>query len=478
MPRRLFWSFCGDSERMTKRSIAKQRGRARLTPLVALAVAAALLPAEVAAQDRPRSLLDMLFGGPQRARPSYRVYEEPPPRRVIRKAPRKKAPAENTRRSSGRAAAGAAAGGAAAAAAAAASAPVEKSEAARNVLVIGDFMAASLAKGLDAAFADNRDIRVTSRVDGSSGLVRDDHRDWPGSIGALIDETKPDVVVVMLGANDRQAIRAPDGALPLRGQEWSDAYEARAKALAEAVRAKKVPLLWVGMPAFQSDRSTEDMVYINDVFRTVALLSGGEYVDIWTGFTDASGAFVSSGPDTAGQTVRLRNSDGITLTGAGQEKLAYFVEKPVTKVLGLNVEDFVASLGDQQLSAKDLPTAVDAALASTAPPVSFADPRLDGGDQLLGGAQASAGGQGSPREKLVREGVATTAVAGRADQFNWTGRDTAVSPLTHDNAIVFRGTTSLEELRLHSPAAVEPPAPAPAAPAPRGAGTPDTSAVN
>ncbi len=481
MPRRLFWSFCGDSERMTKRSIAAQRRRLGFAPIVALVVAAMLLPVEAMAQDRPRSLLDMLFGGPPRARPSYRVYEEPAPRRIIRKAPRKKAPAEASapRRSSSRAATGAAAATAAATAAAAASTPaVEKSETARNVLVIGDFMAGSLGKGLEAAFADNRDIRVTTRVDGSSGLVRDDHRDWPATIGTMIDETKPAAVVVMLGANDRQAIRAPDGALPLRGQEWAEAYEGRAKALAEAIRAKKVPFLWVGMPAFQSDRATEDMVYLNDLFRTVALMSGGEYVDVWSGFTDANGGFVTSGPDTAGQTVRLRNSDGITLTGAGQEKLAFYVEKPVTKVLGLNVEDFVASLADQQLSAKDLPTAVDAALATSAPPVSFADPRLDGGDQLLGGPKDAAGGQGSPREKLVREGIATAAVSGRADQFSWTGRDNAVSPITHDNAIVFRGTTSLEELRLHSPEAEPKAAPAPAAPAPSKAGTPDTSAVN
>ncbi|WP_062111811.1 SGNH/GDSL hydrolase family protein [Aureimonas sp. AU40] len=456
---------------------AKHKGRPRLAPVLALAVAVVLLPWEALAQDRPRSFLDMLFGGPPRnSRPSYRVYEAPPPpQRVIRKQqPRKKAPAEQqTRRSPSRTAP-------AAAAAAAASGPVEKSETARNVLVIGDFMAGSLAKGLDNAFADNRDIRVTSRVDGSSGLVRDDHRDWPATIGALIDETKPAAVVVMLGANDRQAIRAPDGALPLRSQEWADLYAKRAKALAEAVRDHKVPLLWVGMPAFQADRATEDMVYFNDVFRTVALMAGGEYVDIWNGFTDANGSFVSSGPDTAGQSVRLRNSDGITLTGAGQEKLAFFVEKPVTKALGLNVEDFVASLGTQQLSAKDLPTAADAALAIATPPVSFADPRLDGGDQLLGGPQQAAGGAGSPRDKLVREGVVTSAMAGRADQFNWTGRDTAVSPVTRDNAIVFRGTTSLEELRLPAPgptAAPQPKAPAPA-PAPGKAGTPDTSVVN
>ncbi|WP_062219455.1 SGNH/GDSL hydrolase family protein [Aureimonas sp. D3] len=465
---------------MTDERNTKHRGRARLATLMALVVAgSSVLPEIAAAQERRRGILEMLFGGPPRSQPSYRVYEAPPQQRIIRKAPRKKARTEVApkRNNSPRSAAATAAAGGAAAVAASASTPVAKSEAARNVLVIGDFMAGSLAKGLDAAFATNRDIRVTNRADGSSGLVREDHHDWPASVGALIDETKADLVVVMLGANDRQGFRATEGTIALRSPEWADTYEQRAKALAEAIQTKKKPFLWVGMPAFQSDRATEDMVYLNDLFRNVAQAHGGDYVDIWNGFTDANGSFVTSGPDMAGQTVRLRNSDGITLTGAGQEKLAYFVEKPVTKVLGLNVEDFVASLGPQQLSAKDLPAVVDAALATTTAPISFADPRFDGGDQLLGSAQPGTGGQGSPREKLVREGVVSAAVEGRADQFNWTGRGTAVSPVTRDNAIVFRGTTSLEELRLHGPEAGPPTKPDAPAATPK-AGTPDVSSVN
>ncbi len=458
---------------MTVSSPGRHRfGRLVLALTLGFAVTATGLPDRAAAQERPRNLLDMLFGGPSRARPSARVYQEaPPPRRVIRRAPqRKAAPAENrNRRNSTRSVTTAGA-----AAATAAVVAVEKAENARPVLVVGDFMASSLAKGLEAAFAQNRDIRVVAEADGSSGLVRDDHKDWPGDIAGLIETAKPAAVVVMLGANDRQAIRGAEGSIPLRSTEWARLYEERARELAGAIRGKNVPLLWVGQPAFGSDRASEDMVYLNDLYRNVALGVGGEYVDIWGGFADANGAFVSSGPDMAGQTVRLRNSDGITLTPAGQEKLVYFVEKPVTKVLGLNVGDFVASLGSQQLSAADLPTAVDAALATSTPPVSFADPRLDGGDQLLGGAAPAAAGKGSPREQLVTQGLVAQASEGRADQFNWTGRGTAVSPITHDNAIVFRGTTSLEELRLHPPASPQatPPSPEPQA------GTPDQSAVN
>ncbi|MBB3952174.1 SGNH/GDSL hydrolase family protein [Aureimonas jatrophae] len=449
---------------MAKHGIGSWR-KATLSAAALLVALSAAVP-EADAQQR-RTLMDMLFGrdAPQadprgsQAAPGRRAAPRP---RAVRKKRRDAvaAPKSGTGRRNAATAAAGAAGGAAAVAAAAE--PVEKSQTARNVLVIGDFMAGSLAKGLEDAVSGNREIRIIAKANGSSGLVRDDHYDWPASVAALIDETKASAVVVMVGANDRQGLRDAGETVPLRSKEWSALYTARAAALAEAVKSRNVPLIWVGMPAFQSERATEDMVYLNDLFRAAALKVGGEFVDVWGGFVSADGTYTTSGPDTAGQTVRLRNSDGITMTPAGQDKLAYYVEKPITKVLGLSVDDLVATLGAQQLGAGDLPTVggtSQAALAVSTPPVSLSDPRLDGGEHLLGSEAATAGPQrngGSPRDALVVNGGAIAAAEGRADNFSWTGRGTAVSPQTRGNAIVARGSISLEELRTGAPAASGP----------------------
>ena len=40
-------------------------------------------------------------------------------------------------------------------------------------------------------------------------------------------------------------------------------------------------------------------------------------MDIWDGFVDENGAYVSTGPDINGQPARLRAGDGINLTKAG-----------------------------------------------------------------------------------------------------------------------------------------------------------------
>ncbi|MBB3999844.1 SGNH/GDSL hydrolase family protein [Aureimonas pseudogalii] len=443
----------------------------RSTRLLSLSLALALalpaaLPATPAQAQQRRGILDMLFGSPRQAAPPRGYEAAPGPAPKVRKV-RRKAPAAVAKRPARNAAARRAVAGSAAAAAGVAAAgiaePVEKTLDARTVLVIGDFMAGSLGKGLEEAVAASPDLRVVSRANGSSGLVRDDHYDWPAEISAVIDETKPALVVVMLGANDRQGLRDGGETLALRTPEWATRYTARVEALATGVKDKGVPLVWVGMPAFQSDRASEDMVYLNDLYRTAALRVGGEFVDVWGGFTDADGAFTSSGPDTAGQTVRLRNSDGITLTPAGQEKLAYFVEKPVTKLLGLGADDLVATLGPQPLSPADLPSVAASAVAT--PPISFADPRLDGGDQLLGGVSpALAADAAQAGRRLLVEGVPAAPTEGRADHFNWTGRGGAVSAAPAAAPIVpeaLRGSAGLDPTAAAAPE----PAPSPAPPA-------------
>ena len=70
-----------------------------------------------------------------------------------------------------------------------------------------------------------------------------------------------------------------------------------------------------------------DMLAFNDIYRRVGGERGGEFVDVWDGFVDENGAFVSTGPDINGQPVRLRSNDGINFTKAGKRKLAFYARK-------------------------------------------------------------------------------------------------------------------------------------------------------
>lgn len=380
---------------------------------VAVAVPAAAVVTAGAAQaqeQQPRQhrfgLFDFLFG--------RRDRQEPPP-------PAKQKPAARS---------------APAASGPAAPPPpqaVEKLENARAVLVVGDFMAGGLAEGLQDAYAQSPGVRVEARANGSSGFVREDFYDWPGQIGGLIEEVKPAVVVVMLGANDRQQLTVNGNRERVRTDAWTAEYAARAGRLAAAISKAHVPLLWVGMPSFKPSGMTADMLALNDVYRAAAEQAGGEFVDIWEGFVDDNGAFTTVGPDMNGQRVRLRGSDGINLTSAGKRKVAFYVERPLNKLLGSAAAPGIAALGPAAGPAAGIGI-LDPADIDRTQPMSLADPALDGAAALLGAQDPAAQVRklGTPIEKLVQEGLAPAGKPGRADDFSVApaGAETAVPETT------------------------------------------------
>jgi uncharacterized protein len=93
--------------------------------------------------------------------------------------------------------------------------PPEKRETApeRNVLVLGDGMADWLAYGLEDAYAERPDMGVIRRHKTVSGLIKyqpkGDPADWAAAAKGILATEKPDAIVIMLGLNDRVAMREP-----------------------------------------------------------------------------------------------------------------------------------------------------------------------------------------------------------------------------------------------------------------------------
>jgi hypothetical protein len=310
---------------------------------------------------------------------------------------------------------------------------VEKLADARIVLVVGDFLSSGLAEGLQGVYGENPRIRILDRSNGSSGFVRDDFYDWPKEIGPLIEAEKPAAIVVMLGSNDRQQMRVGETAEAPRSENWTKEYERRAASFAKAMADRKVPFIWVGVPAFKSSKMTSDMLAFNDLYRTASEKVGAEFVDIWDGFVDENGAFVTNGPDINGQPVRLRSNDGINLTAAGKRKLAFYAEKPLNKILG------ETTVPGEATAAPALPALVPDAPAAPVDrtvPISLSDPELDGGSELLGapGSIPSA----SPDKKRATQENRPAAAPGRADDFSWPRRMPPVAAAPPETATAIR----------------------------------------
>jgi len=124
--------------------------------------------------------------------------------------------------------------------------PPEKRETVpeRNVLVLGDAMADWLASGLEDAYAERPDMGVIRKHKTVSGLIKyqpkGDPADWAAAARGILPAEKPDAIVVMLGLNDRMALREPVVEKPdsKSADKKSDKKDAKAKPEAKPGDAK------------------------------------------------------------------------------------------------------------------------------------------------------------------------------------------------------------------------------------------------
>ena len=350
-----------------------------------------------------QGLFDRLFGR-QPAQPPPAIRQAPPPGRGVQPAPPRQARPAQPRRP----------------------APdpqpalVEvqpKEPGALKVLVVGDFLAKSLAAGLDQAFAEEPGIAVIDRAVGDSGLVRIDAYDWSARLPEILNEVQPDFVALMVGTNDRQDINLTGGRLDQDTPEWERVYQTRVAGIAETLRVYGRPAFWVGLPPLSSREAAADMARFNAIYRTGMEAAGGKFIDIWSGFADETGRFVTRGPDIEGQVRTLRAGDGINFTRSGARKLAFYLDREIRRPdrdAG-RPGSFIASTAP----GNRIEVLPDGTKLMVGPVISLGDPPPGAARELAGAIAPPPPDPASVQHRLVLLGEALPAVAGRADDFTW-----------------------------------------------------------
>ncbi len=353
-----------------------------------------------------------------------------------------------------------------------------------TVVVIGDSMADWLGYGLDETYAaDQPDIAVERKIRAYSGLIRYDAKnetlEWPQVIKDALATETPNAIVVMLGLNDRTALRdsapvhpgafqkgepaksetaaaprpqpdspqqqappSPDteAAAPAPGDvqarptpgasyefhtdQWAELYGKRIDAMIAVLKSKGVPVLWVGLPALRGPKSTGDMFYLDDLYRAHAEKAGITYVDIWDGFVDEQGRFALQGPDFQGQTRKLRTPDGVHFTKAGAVKLASYVDRELRRMMNRVLP--VALPGPEE--SPQPKTGVRPDVGPVVPLTAVGSD--DSGDLLGANGQPAQVTTDPVATKVLSRGDPIPAPAGRADDFSWPrpGADANAAP--------------------------------------------------
>src|SRR5712671_362041 len=385
--------------------------------------------------------------------------------------------------------------------------PTRKADSAplTSVVVLGDSMADWLAYGLEQAAAESPDIGIVRRHRTLSGLIRADVRsdprgdypDWPQAAREILNADKANFIVMMIGLNDRRSIKEkaptraaaasgqagaagappaaaaankekdaelgepppgeapggtgePEPATPgmityeFRSEKWTELYIKRIDDTIAALKARNVPVLWVGLPPPRNTKAAADLSYLNDLFRSRAEKAGITYIDTWDGFVDESGRFVMQGPDFEGQIRRLRSSDGTHFTQAGARKLAHYVEREIQR--GLMANATPVSLPAPEEPAPPVAVArpdnapIVRPLAGPVMPLTTAAEA----DELLGGGGTRQAAVDPIAARVLVRGEQTNAPAGRGDDFAWPRRN--VAPLGTD-PVVATTTTPLTPIQ-------------------------------
>lgn len=308
-----------------------------------------------------------------------------------------------------------------------------QSQASEYILVFGDTLADNLAQGLADAFAaDHPEVAVIRKTRASSGLVRNDFYDWPAQVPAHLEKEKATAIALMIGANDRQALRDEAGQYEPRTDRWREIYVKRVDEMLAKLAQKGVPVFVIGMPPMQNARLQADMPYINEILRERATAIGAYYIDIWEAFVDDGGGFIFTGPALDGQTRRLRLGDGVHFSRPGGRKLAHYLERDLLRLFEQRAagRPFAPTVPRQDTPGASAPS-TGSPFAPTRPVSGPVLPLTQPSGQLgqLAGAAKPANLPVDPvAARVLVEGKPVEPVSGRADDFRWQAVGTPMAP--------------------------------------------------
>lgn len=192
-----------------------------------------------------------------------------------------------------------------------------------RVVVIGDSLASGLGVYLERVLKPSL-VRVSRQGRISTGLARPDYFDWPAALSEIVNNFRPDLIVVMLGENDNQALRDPAGGeqTPVGTFDWPAAYGERVERFMRLATSKGARVVWAGLPIV-SDRGRWGILQRqNDVFESAAdRVDDVAYLDTWGMFAAPDGGYTAYLRED-GTVELVRESDGLHFNATGYELLA------------------------------------------------------------------------------------------------------------------------------------------------------------
>ncbi len=192
-----------------------------------------------------------------------------------------------------------------------------------RVLIVGDSIGIDLGNALLPDLAQTG--VVSAALDGrvSTGLTRPDYFNWPAELSADLKSQNPQVVVIMIGANDAQDFLGPPD-VPYTSPEWNTLYAQRVAQFMQIAQSGGATVVWVGMPPMQDAGRNAQMSDVDAVVQQQAVKTHPPvtYLSTNRSLGTAQGGYTAFVTNAAGQVVNVRTPDGTHLTPGGGQVVA------------------------------------------------------------------------------------------------------------------------------------------------------------
>ncbi len=193
-----------------------------------------------------------------------------------------------------------------------------------RVLVIGDSLGIDLEDSLVNDLANTGVVTATGDGQVSTGLTRPDYYNWPVELQTDLSKYNPQVVVIMLGANDNQDFPGPPD-IPYGTAQWNTIYAQRVQSFMAEAASNGAKVIWVGMPPMQDPGLNADMQNLDSIYQAQAAQNPSvTYLSSTSVLGTPQGGYTPY-IISNGQEVNVREEDGTHISPGGGEVLSQAV---------------------------------------------------------------------------------------------------------------------------------------------------------
>jgi hypothetical protein len=189
--------------------------------------------------------------------------------------------------------------------------------------VFGDSLGDGLWAGLYRDLRDDgRAYEVVRFSRPATGLVRYDYVDVQAETAAQLARRRIDVAVVMVGANDEQAILDGRQAYPFASPSWRAIYERRIDDLIGLLRQNGAAVYWVGLPKMRRADYDQKAQLLNSIYDARARALGVPFTPTVPVTVDERGDYNDHLSDGGAHPRLMRARDGVHMTMLGYLRIA------------------------------------------------------------------------------------------------------------------------------------------------------------